>query len=633
MLVFAGALALRLLYLLTLAGNPWVNQPIVDEVAYREMAFAVLHGSPDLYPLFRPPLWPFVLSLYYAVAGTDAGFFGVRVLSAVIGALAVLSGFRVAERLFDRRIAWFSATVAALCGITLHLHTTGLATSLFTLLTVEAVRRTIVAREPDSPPVSALFAGILWGLAVLARPNALVSALVSAAWLLVAVRTRHRIPLENRILRAFALVLALILVVAPVTMLNWVHGRDFVIVSNNGGINFYLGNNRYTDGMSPQHPQLGPDWSPAAAEQWASEQAGRRFKPSEASGWYYRKGLEYWRDHPFDAAGLWLKKLLLTVGGTETSNNGDWKFFAEHRIMLRALLLVGFWWIGPLAFIGIWLRRKDTRVAYLAAIVALNLLLISMFFVASRFRAPLIPLLAPFAVHTIATVVSRRTSARRTKRVALAAIVLTAGLNLAAYPFRQPGNPAYGHLLTGRLHEREGDTKLAADHYREALSHRSDTPFAHMYLGDLARKRGDWEQAIANYRRENEIKPRWKAYRGLGICYRERGVHDSARVAFEQAYLLNPTDDTVRRALAEEIGEQAIDSSERGDWRAAADRFARARRVAPENPFFTFGLAGARWALGDSARADRLIDSLLRKHPGFIPALRWKEDGWRPAEP
>jgi Dolichyl-phosphate-mannose-protein mannosyltransferase/Tetratricopeptide repeat len=629
LLVFAGSLLIRLTYLFSLGDDPWVNHPIVDEIAYRSMALAFINGAPDLYPFFRPPLWPMLLSLWYLIVGTDAGFFGIRILSSVISSVAMVSGFRIAEMLFGRRNAWISTIISAACGVALHLHTTGLATSLFTLLTLEAVRLTLHSHDHEENPQAAFPAGLMWGLSALARPNALAGAVISAIWLSWPILRRTVKGDFQSWSRPVWLILGVALVVSPITMLNWVNGDDASIISTNGGINFYLGNNPFADGLSPLHPDLGPDWAPAEVEEWSAMQAGKTLKPSGSSTWYFIEGFRYWIDQPVDATKLWLKKLIVTVGGTETSNNGDWRFFAERRWMLQFLLLIGFWWIAPVGFVGFLVMRRDPRTIYLGILVAVNILVISAFFVASRFRVPLIPLIIPFTVHAL-WVLTQQDQRRRAIKVGIASIILILGLNLAVIPFAQQENHAYGHLVYGMLYTKEKDQNAAVIEFSKALEYNSYTPMANLYLGEVALERSQFEPAIEYFQRENVIKPKYRAYRGMGIAYRQIGEHDSARIAFGTAFEMNASENELRLAYSEEIGELALQQMELEEYAAAAESFRSAIRIAPENPFFSFGLAGTLWLDGEPVEAEHLIDSLLTVHPDFIPAQQWKLEGWRP---
>jgi hypothetical protein len=83
----------------------------------------------------------------------------------------------------------------------------------------------------------ALAAGILTGLAVLTRPSALL-----VAPLLAAPLADRRWPFRARAHIAAAAVLGAVLALAPWTIRNAAVYREFVLVSDVGGFNFYLGN-------------------------------------------------------------------------------------------------------------------------------------------------------------------------------------------------------------------------------------------------------------------------------------------------------------------------------------------------------------------------------------------------------
>jgi hypothetical protein len=84
----------------------------------------------------------------------------------------------------------------------------------------------------------ALAAGVLWGLAVLARETALYFLPVAAMWLL-----RRPRP-AGATARAAAFVLAALATVAPWTWRNWAVFHAFVPVSTAGGQNLFQGNTR-----------------------------------------------------------------------------------------------------------------------------------------------------------------------------------------------------------------------------------------------------------------------------------------------------------------------------------------------------------------------------------------------------
>ena len=75
-----------------------------------------------------------------------------------------------------------------------------------------------------------------WGLASLTA--AILASLIPgvAIWLFYWLR-------KKAASAVVAFLLGAVLVIAPVTLRNYTIGGDFVLISYNGGVNFYLGNN------------------------------------------------------------------------------------------------------------------------------------------------------------------------------------------------------------------------------------------------------------------------------------------------------------------------------------------------------------------------------------------------------
>jgi hypothetical protein len=94
----------------------------------------------------------------------------------------------------------------------------------------------VLAADARARTGPALAAGVLWGMAVLARETLLYFVPLAALWL-AGGRTR-----DGGRRRAAALVVSAVLVVAPWTLRNWVTFHAFVPVSTAGGLNLFQGN-------------------------------------------------------------------------------------------------------------------------------------------------------------------------------------------------------------------------------------------------------------------------------------------------------------------------------------------------------------------------------------------------------
>lgn len=122
----------------------------------------------------RPPAYPLLLAATYEVTGQR--FTAGRLVGALLGTATVLLVYLIAARLFDRRIALWSAGVAAVAPPLVLLNGSLLSESLFTPL-VLAVALCVLAHRERGRRWLAVAAGVLLGLAVLTRSNGLVLAL------------------------------------------------------------------------------------------------------------------------------------------------------------------------------------------------------------------------------------------------------------------------------------------------------------------------------------------------------------------------------------------------------------------------------------------------------------------------
>ena len=107
----AAGMGLRLWYYLDLAGQPFFNYPIVDSLTYDRMALAILSGEGGSV-FARPPLYPYFLSVLYALGGHHQGV--VAWAQFLLGLAAVVPVYLLAERWFGRRAAALTACLYSL---------------------------------------------------------------------------------------------------------------------------------------------------------------------------------------------------------------------------------------------------------------------------------------------------------------------------------------------------------------------------------------------------------------------------------------------------------------------------------------------------------------------------------------
>jgi Tfp pilus assembly protein PilF len=299
---------------------------------------------------------------------------------------------------------------------------------------------------------------VLAGLAVLARPTSIIPVGLLLAW---------AAPRSGR--RSAALGCLLILgMITAVSVRNRVAGGEWVPISYNGGINFFIGNARDHDALQDIRPGL--QWerlvrTPRALEStgvfhvdpWrhGARQWDQRYVRAAwddmvgnvpaALGRFVEKGLQFWSIHEIDRN---LSPELFFPAGSR------WRY-----------LTLPFWLIGPLGLGGLVLLLVDRhRLGVPLALWVFGVMLASViFFATSRYRAPAYPALAIAAVY----LVTRLAAPRRRPPIALlagAAAVMVADLGSARDIAR-----ARPEFLQAVTLERAGRVDEALEWYERAL--------------------------------------------------------------------------------------------------------------------------------------------------------------------
>ena len=267
-------------------------------------------------------------------------------------------------------------------------------------------------------PLAAL-AGLLFGLLILNRPNAIVAVAGMLIVLLLVKRMRVAV-------LVFAGVMAAL---APVVIRNAVVSRQFALVSSQGGLNFYIGNSPAATGHYVAVPGVRANIEGQAEDtrRVAEEAAGRPLTDSDVSRHFTRMAWAWIRTHPADAARLFARKLALVFNARHQWLDFSYPYYAYDTGSLLWALFSGAWLLVPLGLTGLVVCRPPGRraeYAAWAAFVPLYAISVAIFFVGERYRLPLlIALCAPAgaaldrAARAIATPALRASASPRAGQV------------------------------------------------------------------------------------------------------------------------------------------------------------------------------------------------------------------------
>lgn len=394
--IFLLAFAMRAGFLLQWLRLPYVDSLCSDAWANDQWALDILKSGLIRHSAFyQSPLYPYFLAAFYKIFGHEPG--AVLWVQAGMDSCSCVILMHAAKRCFGTLTGALTGLASALyrpfilSAALLTKETFVLfGAALFLLLSLRAGER---GRIRDY-----FFCGLAAGWTVLSRSN--MALLIPAALLWFGLRRSK--PDGNCGLTAGAalsLLAGAALAVLPATLHNLSASRDLVLVNYTGGFTFFIGNNPDATGLATYPPGVNSDplLEESQSTRLAEISSGRALKPSEASSFWFRKGLSFIAEHPFRWLGLTGLKFWLFWNRYEISDNYDIQFISRHFTTILNWPLLSFALIGSLGAAGLFLCRFREPsglplllfLAYLSSILP--------FLISDRYRLPGVVYLLPIA--------------------------------------------------------------------------------------------------------------------------------------------------------------------------------------------------------------------------------------------
>ena len=638
--LLVGAI-IRICYLVELSGSPEVTAPAFDAAFHDFWAKALLSGdwaAPQFFadpeidrtPYFRPPAYPHFLAAVYWL--TDSSPIGARAAQMLLGLVNIVLGFFAGRALFHRGVGILTAWGLSCFWIFPYFEGELLAPVL--LVTLVLVQVLVWHRWWHQGGWGwSIGGGLLLGLFALARPNALLLAPVIWLWALWVARHKQQ---PNRTRAALlGILIGIAIAIAPATIRNYSVASDFVLITSNGGINLYIGNNEKADGYSARIPMMDEI---AALQGWTcfdqpkiargvSRMLDRPLAASEVSDYFADVAFDHILAHPGDTLTLAAKKAALFWGPAEISNNRQIQIARDTSWVLR--WLPSFPWVWSLALLGIALLISDLRgktnthrrdlSILLLAIIAVFFASHLPFFVAGRYRVPLIPLLIVFGaygVHRVTQMLRAREGARAARWItAWLALLIAAHFQFVPYS----ADIGRWHFQRGEAFRMSGDFAAAIAEHRLAIA-RDATPEPNAYnnLAAVLMQTQEFPEAIESLQIALRMDPSYvAAHHNLGLAYANTGRPDLAIGAFERALELDPERADIRTQLGGLLLMQMNQPQE------ALVQLEHAARQSGQ-PDAVYLYASALADVGRTRDAIAVLESLLRttSHPPSTELLR-----------
>jgi tetratricopeptide (TPR) repeat protein len=580
------AFLLRLVYVVEIQGTFFMNYLTDDSKIYNDWALKMLSTGDwagDT-PFFMAPAYPYILAVIYLIFGKS--LFVVQIIQTIFSTVTIVFIY-LAGRNFHSKAVGYTAAIIAAFYENFIFYSGAILSETFQTFFMALLIYKLSQRSENFKTKDYFIIGILTGIAGIFRGNTLLFALLMILYFLLKFLREKRTS-EALFNRAGAFLGGVVLMLLPLTLHNYIAGKDFVLLTANGGINFYIGNNERSVGVFVT-PREFDFYEDMPGIKYAQKILRRRLKPSEASSYWYGRGWAFIKNNPWKYLKLEYKKFLLFWGKDEDPQtsimNPD--FFAEHYSVVLQLPLFGFFFVSLLSIVGIFFSVKfKNNNPFFILLLGGFLLGNMLFFMNGRFRLAITPLLMIYAAFALVKGFEL-IEARKWKEFKTPALMIVTLIFLYYVSIDRPkftpydaylhmGNKEYEnkdykkaiefykrslfysdyymtYVNMGNAYAQLHDYKNAIAAYNLALKRKPDYYLTHFNLGFAFTQLSKWNKAIESYKLALQFKPDFAdAYRNLGIVYYVNERYEDALYYFER-YLELSDDEATKRSVREDI--------------------------------------------------------------------------------
>lgn len=595
LIIFSAAFLLRLIYLIQYRSNPMFYFPMVDEQWHINWALQIIGGDfwgKEAY--FRGPLYPYLLAFMLLITGKS--IFMVRMLQIILASLSAVLVFSIGRKAFSEKIGIISGLTYAAYGTIIFYEAMFLIPVLFIFLNLSAIYL-LLKYKGDYNPKRWFLAGLVVGLSAIARPNILLLVPLFLIWIYIGFL--HIREIKKRLLIPFIYLIGILIPVFSVTTRNLIVTGEPVLISSQGGVNLYIGNNPDTEGLTMLMPEvklneaLPWDEFTLATREAAEKEAGHKLTAGEESSFWTGKAMTFIRKNPGAFIAITLKKTLYFVLGYENSDQTDIYQSRAYSSLLSILIwkkpiYFPFGLILPLGLIGMilcWPKRKELALFYIFIIGYIPTVVL--FLVTARHRLAIIPFLIMFAAFAVLAL-WEYWKKKKWRALALYLSIFIAVLFVTNRTYFDIGfeNVFQTHFNLALTYERQGDLASAEKEYRAALQEYPYSATTLNNLGNLLYRTGRYDEASNYFQQAIRSEPDFAdAYNNLGLIFEERGDLDNALRYYQQALTLDPK---LFQAYIN-MGDLYLGQN---DYAVSEKMYNEALRIAPDDKDIYFKLGG-----------------------------------------
>ncbi|MGD8283772.1 MAG: hypothetical protein PVG08_06680 [Desulfobacterales bacterium] len=479
--LFLFAFVFRLVYIIQSADNPLFGVPVVDAYVYNQWAQKMVDGvwlwdHVDNYL----PIYPAFLAIQQIVFGPHP--IVNKILQSMMGALSAVLMAQIAARAWNRQVGMITGYLMSTNWMLVIFESEKFAEPFCIFF----FSLTLWILAYHSHHLWAIFgAGFTFALSAGVRANLFLMLPIIPGWLVW----------KNWQHRSLAIRAALIFCVGTVIIIGAIVYRNYqvsgaVMLRAQATWSLY-------SGLSPEFEGLHP---PAGIlfrkYMYLPQQAGKFTIPDIEVFWAQKLG-HLIRNRPFDVFLNFFRRAIIFLNAREWSQELDVYAYRAYSKFL-SLPWTGFWLVGPLGLMGLFLTRRLSKLQCLLIICTIiGIASILPFKVSDRYRLPTAALLTFFAALTLRHFYFWFKT--KNKHALSIAMPILAILCLICWPDWQnlaARKTSRHHFFIGKWYETIGQIDDAIQAYETSMQAFSWDPDSPYRIGRLLILKGERERAL-----------------------------------------------------------------------------------------------------------------------------------------
>ena len=521
--LFLLGLIVRIAYAYSVHQYPFLQVPILDAASYLTWSQDIAHGNIlGNRAFFVEPLYAYILAFLRIL--TPHFTIIIIAFQTVCGSLLSMIVYKLGQKIFNRDIGLIAGIITALYGPFVFYEFLILKTS-FEVFMLALLLLLLLSVFEKASAQKVLALGIVLGLTIILKGNALIF----LPLVIGSIGLSHQKSARSRFIWIGLFLVGFFVIIAPVTIRNYVVSKDFVLTNYSIGMNLYQGNWWDTDGslLQPPFMRADPKYEEIDSYGMAEAYKQKKLKPSEVSAFWMAKTFEEIRSNPSRWLSVMKNKILLLINRVEMSDNYDFRLHSTYVKILR--FLPSAWLIISLGLTGFiviitsrefWgfvdkdvdssTERKNKRHArvILLLFVLMYTFVLMAGHVNARYRLPLMPYFILGASVTVwyffVTLTKKLHVTYGVVGCMVAAIFIISSIHLEHFNFINDAN-YFNNVAVAYLDQNNDEAALHA--VTKGLAIDSNFPWLYARLYTIYTKRGDYVLAKDALDKHISIRP------------------------------------------------------------------------------------------------------------------------------